>query len=231
MNHRKGGRSLADAALDGLNAAYPNVGYMGFPLCLLVFGRGSLIAVTITAIVTVCVIFAGAIVLIEAASHAERNPLRLVAKVAGTLARNPLLVAPVLGAAVSGLGYHPAGSIETFFRMLGGSASPCALVALGLFLAERRGRQGTGAAIGLTAAKLVVLPVVTWALCRLLPMPPVMAEAAVLLAALPTGTGPFMLAEFYRREAMVTARTILASTVTSVLTLSVLIYFIRHGWL
>ncbi|RVR01195.1 AEC family transporter, partial [Enterobacter hormaechei] len=30
---------------------------------------------------------------------------------------------------------------------------------------------------------------------------PLLVHTAVLLAALPTGTGPFMLAEFYRREA------------------------------
>jgi predicted permease len=42
----------------------------------------------------------------------------------------------------------------------------------------------------------------------------------VLLAALPTGTGPFMLAEFYGREASLTGRVVLTSTVLSVLTIS-----------
>ena len=48
------------------------------------------------------------------------------------------------------------------------------------------------------------------------------AAIAVLLAALPTGTGPFMLAEYYRREAVVTAQTILWTTVASVATLTLL---------
>jgi predicted permease len=42
----------------------------------------------------------------------------------------------------------------------------------------------------------------------------------VLLAALPTGTGPFMLAEFYRREAGITSTVVLASTVVSLATIS-----------
>ncbi len=41
-----------------------------------------------------------------------------------------------------------------------------------------------------------------------------------LIAALPTGTGSFMLAEFYQREATTTSRVILISTLLSVLTLS-----------
>jgi predicted permease len=49
-------------------------------------------------------------------------------------------------------------------------------------------------------------------------LPPLLTHTAVLLAALPTGTGPFMLAEFYRREATVTAKVILVSTVVSLLT-------------
>ena len=44
--------------------------------------------------------------------------------------------------------------------------------------------------------------------------------SALLLAALPTGTGPFMLAEFYGRQALVTSRVVLATTILSVATLS-----------
>jgi predicted permease len=47
-----------------------------------------------------------------------------------------------------------------------------------------------------------------------------LTQSATLLAALPTGTGPFMLAEFYNREAAVTSRVILISTVFSILTVS-----------
>jgi predicted permease len=61
----------------------------------------------------------------------------------------------------------------------------------------------------------------TWALAALVfRLPPVLLHAAVLLAALPTGTGPFMLAELYRREAAVTSSVILVSTVLSVGTLT-----------
>jgi hypothetical protein len=47
---------------------------------------------------------------------------------------------------------------------------------------------------------------------------------AVLLAALPTGTGPYMLAEFYGREARITSQTILLSTLGSLVSLSLLLF-------
>jgi malonate transporter len=36
------GRHLADASVDAIAASYPNTGYVGFPLCMIVFGTASL---------------------------------------------------------------------------------------------------------------------------------------------------------------------------------------------
>jgi predicted permease len=112
--------------------------------------------------------------------------------------------------------------VEVVLKMLGGSASPCALIALGLFLAEKReGAGDTGSTALLVALKLFLQPAIAWGIAALIfKLPPLLIHAAVLLAALPTGTGPFMLAEYYRREALITAKVILISTMLSVLTLS-----------
>jgi malonate transporter and related proteins len=59
-------------------------------------------------------------------------------------------------------------------------------------------------------------------------LPLTLVQMAVVLAALPTGTGPFMLAEFYQREAHITSRTILLSTLGSVVSLSLLLFYIPH---
>ena len=214
---------LADAAIDGLNAGYANTGFMGFPLALVALGREALAPTTIAAIMTVCVVFAAAIILIEIGLQTQARRVDLARKVAGSLVRNPLLVAPFLGALVPAAGLTLPLPAETFLKLLGGAASPCALVGLGLFLAQKRGaperdRVATALLVGL---KLVVHPVLAWLLARFVfDLPPLLLHTAVLMAAPPTGTGPFMLAEFYRREAEVTARVVLVSTILSVLTVS-----------
>ena len=225
------GQRLSDASIDGLNAGYANAGYIGFPLCEVVFGRESFALVTIAAILTVSVLFAVGIVFVEIGLQAERRPHRLVIKVGTALARNPLLLAPALGALWAGLGVPLPGSAKTFLHLLGGAASPCALVSLGLFLAARHqgSRAGRPTAIALTLLKLVAQPAIT-AVCaygvfRIAAFP---AAIAVLLAALPTGTGPFMIAEFYKREAVVTSGTILFSTIASVATLTLCILLVGH---
>ncbi len=224
-------RPLADAAVDGLNAGYPNTGFLGFPLALAAFGPAALAPTTMAAILTVCGVFAVAIVLIETGLRREarvgerheggRGSVR--GAVARSLVRNPLLLAPALGALVPATGLTVPGPVETFVSLLGGAASPCALVALGLFLAQARrpGRSRAGPAALLVGLKLVVHPALAYGLGRwLFDLAPLQLHVAVLLAALPTGTGPFMLAEFYRREADLTAAVVLVSTVLSILTLS-----------
>ncbi|WP_175227146.1 AEC family transporter, partial [Paraburkholderia humisilvae] len=146
--------------------------------------------------------------------------------------RNPLIVSPIAGALVASAHWTLPHSVETFLKLLGGAASPCALVSLGLFLAEKRQvDNGRNTSFVFTAIKLVVQPAFTWWIAaRVFALPVDVVDMAVLLAALPTGTGPFMLAEFYRREAHVTSQTILFSTLASLVTLSMLLLVMqRHG--
>jgi len=233
------GRPLADSTLDGLNAGYANTGFMGFPLALVAFGPEALAPTTVAVILTVCAVFAVAIVLIEIGlrradpgggqggrAEERRGPIWLA--VGRSLVRNPLLVAPALGALVPSLGLAVPAAVETFLKLLGGAASPCALVALGLFLAQRRRSPGGAGRDGhariaalLVGLKLAAHPLLTYGLGRtVFDLPPLLLHTAVLMAALPTGTGPFMLAEFYRREADLTATVVLVSTVLAVATVS-----------
>lgn len=223
------GHHLADAAIDGLNASYANTGFVGFPLVLSLVGNIGMAPTLIATIVTVCVLFVIAIILIEAGLQTEARPRDIVAKTLFSLVKNPLLVAPALGGLVMVSGGHLPGPVHAFLKLLGGAASPCALIALGLFLAGNS--AGAASARPSTAAilvglKLIAQPLVTWIIAApVLHLPPAMTHIAVLLAALPTGTGSFMLAEFYDREAALTGRVVLASTVFSIATISLYLAF------
>ncbi len=220
---RRRGQPLADASIDGLNAAYANTGFIGFPLAVAVLGTAALTPTLVATLLTVCVLFALAIVLVETGLQRELRLHHLVWKVTRALLRNPLVLAPLLALPLMATGMHPPAPVQTFLKLLGGAASPCALIALGLFLGERRNvPAGTGrTALGLGSAKLLLQPLLVWLLAtQVFHLDPLLTHAAVLLAALPTGTGPFMLAEFHRREAGTTAATVLGTTLVSVLTLT-----------
>lgn len=214
----------ADGPVLGLAAGYSNTGYLRFPLLLAALGPSSNTLTLISTIITACVLFGSAIVLIEVRLHVGSHPLQVMAKVAKSLAKNPLIVAPVIAAFFPVTGLEVPHPVQVFLKLLGAAALPCALVGLGLFLAQERSkheRRIGGEAAALVALKLVVHPALAWVLATTaFSLAAPARHAAVLLAMLPTGTGPFMLAEFYGREAGVTARTILVSTILSIATIS-----------
>jgi predicted permease len=231
LDRRPSSHRLADRTIEGLDAAYPNTGFMGIPLSLVAFGPAGLPPAIISTIMTACVLFAGAIVLIEMDLQAEARWGRTLRKVGRSLARNPLLVAPAAGFLVAAVGLPLPGPLLRFTTLLGAAASPCALVTIGLFLAQSGGGARRPGTVGqLVVLKLVVQPAITAVLAfGVFRMPLLWANSAVLLSALPIGTGPFMLAKLYNREAGITSGAILLSTVVSVVTISLLVAWFGRG--
>ena len=222
----RAGQRLADASVDGLCTSYANTGYVGIPLCILVLGDAGIQPAIIATLNVVFVLFAIAVVCIEIDLQTEQTLGKAVIKVLRSLAMNPLIVSPIVGAAwaVSGLPI-PAPALQ-FLDMLGTATIPCALASLGAFLAHKHSGSTQGAT-GLVLIKLIVHPLIAWVLAfHVFHLPPFWANAALLLSALPTGTGPYMLAELYGREGSVSSQVTLVSTLGSLVTLSICLYLI-----
>lgn len=226
------GLSFADMAVDGLNASYSNTAYAGLPVLLLVMGPASSPLVMIAASITLMSLFAAGVVLIELGHNHQAGLQSAVTKAILGVVRNPVLVSTVIGALWWLAGVAVPAPIARFLAMLGGVASPTALFAIGLFLAATPLRLALASppVWGLTIAKLIVHPAVTAFLAyRILHLPPFTALVVTAIAALPTGTGPFMVASFYARDGRVTTGTVLLTTILSALTLSTLLSFVPHG--
>ena len=226
----KRGKRLVDSAIDALAAAYPNTAYMGIPLATAMFGPSGMLPAMLASILLFCLQFGTAVILIEIGLQAEQAPHALVLKVLGKLARNPLIVAPLLGAVASAMHLELPEGGETLLKLVGAAAAPVALVSLGAFLAERRPAKGAlAAAVVFSGVKLFLQPLFAWAIgVYVFHLSSAMLVALVVMAAMPTGTGPYMLAELYDREPHVTSRTILISTLASLLTLAWLVPHFTH---
>ena len=179
------GRPIGNAAILGLNSSYSNTAFLGFPLLLATLGPASQTLTLIATINTVCVLFALAIVLIEFGNQKGGNPAVIAVRVGQALFRNPLVLAPLAGAVVMASGLGIAAPLDAFLKLLGSAASPCALVCLGMFLAEPRdkGEGSLGETVVLVALKLFVYPALTLALALwVFPLPVPLRNAAVLLS-------------------------------------------------
>ncbi|MCQ8279433.1 AEC family transporter [Acetobacteraceae bacterium KSS8] len=219
---------LSGAVIEGLAAGYANTAFMGIPLCLGVFGEAGLPPVILATLLTVCALFALAIALVELDLQSGHGTARTLLTVGIALIRNPLVAAPIAGAVVNLSGLTLGAPVLRFTGLLGDAASPCALVTIGLFLAEpMQGSAPMAALARVVALKLLFQPAMTAILALFVfHLPSLWSRSAILISALPVGTGPFMLARLYEREPGVASRATLISTVLSLITVSLLLSWI-----
>lgn len=218
--------------MQGLTACFSNTGYMGIPLFLAAFGADRLAPAILATVIMSAIMVGIAVVWLEfAASHGHGlgKALRDVGKAVG---KNPLIVSTAAGVAWSVILPHVAvpQPLVTFCELMGAAAGPCALVAIGLFLATRDIRAPMGEIGWVVALKLLAHPLLCWLLIQaLFPMDPFWTASAIILAALPTGALTFVVATQYRLYIDRTSAAILVSTVVSVVTLSVLLAHYAPG--
>ena len=221
-----------DRIINAMSATYSNAGFMGIPLCLMVFGKSGLSASILCTLFTVSALFAATIMLIELRTMRSGHFASAMVKVGRALMRNPILIAPLLGVAWARTGWELPTAPERFVDLIGTAATPCALIAIGLFLAQSEIQESHSGAsrrhiMRIVGLKLLVQPVVTAVLVLwVFDVPRLWAQVAILSAALPVGTGPYMLAQIYHRDAAASARAILLSTIGSVVTISLVIAWI-----
>lgn len=218
------GNDLAASSFNGLSASYSNTGYMGIPLCALALGNEG-IAPAIISTFIVFVMFALATVFIEIDILSHKKPHEIVLSVLKSLASNPLLVAPVVGLIWASSGQSLYEPIEQVITFLAAAATPCALVSIGLFLLQKS-KASVKQAWNISIAKLICQPLIAWLIAGpILNLPTLWLNAVVILSALPTGTGPFMLAQYYKADGSVISRVVLITTVGSLLTLSLFLWW------
>ncbi len=224
------GRRLAESALGGMGAIYGNTGYMGIPLVMIAFGPEAAVPAVIATVVNTAIIFCLVCSLVEADLSIGEGAMDIVKDVTKGLARNPLFIAPIAGIAVSFSGVSVPSSIAAFCDILGAAAGPSALFSLGLFMVGKKFSKDAGEVTLIVIIKLFILPVLAWLLVTyVFQMSPLWAAVAVIMTALPTGTGAFVLAQRYGVYADQTSAVTLLSTIISIVTLSVL--FSMYGGL
>ncbi|EOG7769954.1 AEC family transporter [Vibrio cholerae] len=226
------GRVLADASIDALNSSYANTGFMGFPILLAIVGEESQTYALSATIITVCILFAISIILIECGCNSGKSQRNIAKTVLKKVSSNPIIVAPFIAAIVPIFDLHLPQFLGESLDLLGGAAAPCALVTIGLFLGGGKTKNAksflTKRTIAFVFTKLIIHPtLVLIVVSSLFSLSDTALLCIVLLSALPTGTGPFMVAEYYRRECTLTSDVILLSTVLSPLTLALLVYFFQ----
>lgn len=213
----------AASFVHGQAAVFANTVYLGIPLFLLAFGEQRTMP-AITAALCLLVVISGVIAGVDVCLNRASTPGGIARDALGSLARNPLAVAPLAGVLFSFWEIGIPAGVGAYLDMLGRVASPAALFTLGLSLVGQPLRANMREVGWLILAKLILHPLAVGLLAAyVFDLEDRWLQSAVLLAALPSGALVYVVAQRFDIFVGRASSTIILSTALSMLTISALL--------
>ncbi|MFB2551606.1 AEC family transporter [Ensifer soli] len=223
---------VAESTVQGLAGAYGNIGFMGPGLALLAFGEKAAVPLALIFCFENAVHFTVAPAMMAFAGGDRRPPLALARDVGRKVLLHPFNLSTLVGVAAALAGWQPPLAMMRLVDSLAQAAAPCALFAMGVTLALRPLKRVPVEIGVIVPAKLVVHPLLMYlALGAAGSFDPVWVHTAVLLAALPTATNVFVIAQQYHVWQERASASVLITTVLSVATVTGFLYLVTSGLL
>src|SRR3954468_21392924 len=186
---------VAESTIAGLAGGYGNIGYMGPGLALAVLGTK---AAAPTALIFCCdsvFLFSIVPLLVELTERDHASLAHALRTVLRQILRNPLIMATTAGIVAAALQFHLPVVLDRTLQFLQNAAAPTALFALGVTVALRPFDRVPWEVSGVIAIKLLVHPLLVFALMLLFgPFAQPWAATAVLMASLPPALNVFVIA-------------------------------------
>lgn len=221
--------TLTKSVLRAMAVSFPNVGFMGIPLLGALFGKEGILIASISVFLSVFqMLFT---IIICEIDKEEKTTLKESLKSGAILfIKHPMMIATFLGLLYSASSLPMPVPLDNFTKYLGGVAGPTALFALGLLLVGVKFNQGKTEVTVISLLKLVMQPAITLILLLVFKADPIWAASGMLLAALPTGVAISIFTDYYGEYTKRGTKTLLVTTIGSLITLSALIALIPRFW-
>jgi len=215
----------ASQGVAGMGACYSNMVMLGIPLTHAAFGASAAVPLYTLLALQSTVLFTLATWTIEVYGARGKGAHLPWYRALTRLFMNPVIPTLALGILANVSGLAPVGALDSLLEKLSAAAQGCALVSLGVSLAQYRIRGALGEALSLVVLKNALHPLLVWLGCTLLSVRHDWARVAVLLAAMPAGINGYVFAKRYRLREEVASKVIVLSTLAASVGASVVL-----GW-
>ena len=139
----------------------------------------------------------------------------------------PIVIAMILGVLSRTTGIAPRGSLMDMIDMAGQAAIPVFLLVLGMSLAQTDVRANLSPVLRLTTVRMLISPAVALALAALVGLTGVAFSVAVMQASMPSAVNTIVITNEFDAAPDFTAGAVLMTTLASLVTLPVLLFFLR----
>ncbi len=215
------GRPTHEQAIFGMAASFSNTVFLGIPIALPALGPEAALPVFLIIAFHSATFMPLTLALVHLGRGEGVSASEQAATLAKALVKDPIVMGILIGLAANLGSVTLPGWLDRLAGLLATAAMPCALFAMGASLAGNPSGTDGAAPWTLAALKLMVHPLLVWVVAvPVLGLGGVWADAAVLMAAMPTGVNVYLFGARHAVAAPVAARTVLVASVASVVTIS-----------
>lgn len=195
---------------------FGNIAYIGLPFITSLFPDAAG-ATSIIIAIHIVIAFTLGLYILESSKSKDVG----VKTIIKSIVKNPMIISVALGLGILYSGITVPGTINRAVSMLAASASPVVLISIGLFIARKISWDKTLMhAFFISGLKILVLPMLFLLASRL---SNISSEytISIIEAGMPVALTNFALSELYPMDKKLTAKSIIVSTILSLLTLSI----------
>jgi len=194
---------------------FPNVGFMGIPVSEVILGPDSLFYVILFNLPFNLLVFTMGIWLLAHEKAGSLDPRVLL---------TPGLIASLLGLLLFLIGYHIPYPADTALDWIGKTTTPLAMLVVGALLATMPSARlaGDWRIYLISALRLLILPLLAFAVLSLFVSDHLLLMSSVLLIAMPVAANTVLLSDEYEVDATLASQGVFLSTLFCLATIPLL---------
>ena len=210
-----------EKGLFGLNAAYPNYGYIGVPLCILAFGTEAAIPLALILLADTFVLLT-TLIIYKLTETSKTSLQELSKEIVQRFIYNPLMMSVFVAFIFSTADIKIVTAVDRILSIVAASATAVALIALGVSLNVTSIKNRKSVLFFITVIKLIVHPILIFIVFQFQAgIDPMWVKTAIVCSSLPVAANVFVLANYYKTFASESAAAITITTIVSSITVTI----------
>ncbi len=217
--------SRAEASVQALTIAFPNLAGVGLPIMSSVLGPAGTVPLAVALAAGSILVSPLTLIIVEMSTKKEKTvgtPAVQMLMALGRTLTKPVVIAPALGIVLSLSRLELGPVADACLQLIGHAAPGVALFLTGLVLSAQP-FELDWKAVGATAMADVIRPLLAVAVVAVVPVSADVGKVAILLAAVPSGFFGILFAVNYRLDPGTSGSMVTASTVFSIVTMAIAI--------
>ena len=215
--------------ITGMGGIFGNNVQLGVPIVQVSLGNGAIPTISLLIIFNVLLLWTTATACVEFGRTGGHVDTKKFGKALLNIFKNPIVLGIALGSSFGLTGWHLPDVIDHTLGWVSSATTPSALMAVGMGLAQHSFKAALPKGCVISALKLVVQPVIVYALCRLIGLGELQTNATTLLSCLPVAINLYIMANEFESEEAAASNAIFVSTLVSAVTVPLTLALLGAG--